>query len=114
MRPPPPRGNPEWEAARRTAPSLPCAGTMTLMSDHSDEARKARAAARRDWPVRKFRLGHEPGDDLSATTTAEERLAMMWPLAMEAWTLAGRPIPDYERRNAPIRVIRPPASRTNT
>ena len=84
------------------------------MSDHSDEARKARAAARRDWPVRKFRLGHEPGDDLSATTTAEERLAMMWPLAMEAWTLAGRPIPDYERRNAPIRVIRPPASRTNT
>ena len=70
------------------------------MSDHSDEARKARAAARRDWPVRKFRLGHEPGDDLSATTTAEERLAMMWPLAMEAWTLAGRPIAAAPGRTA--------------
>lgn len=34
----------------------------------------ARAAARRSWPVRKFRLGEEPDEDLSATTTAKERL----------------------------------------
>jgi hypothetical protein len=48
-------------------------------------------------------LGAEPSDDLSGTTTAEERLAMMWPLALEAWALSGRPIPDYERSAAPVR-----------
>ena len=72
-----------------------------------DRIREARRAARAHWPVRKFRLGAEPGPDLSATTTAEERLAMMWPLAREAWILAGRSIPDYPRNRTPIRVIRP-------
>lgn len=65
--------------------------------------RESRASARRDWPVRKLRLGHESGDDLSATTTAEDRLAMMWPLAVEAWSLTGRPMPNYKRQNAPIK-----------
>ena len=72
-----------------------------------DSAREARRAARAHWPVRKLRLEDAPGPDLSATTTAEERLAMMWPLACEAWTLAGRTIPDYPRHRMPIRVIRP-------
>ncbi len=31
---------------------------------------------------------------------------MMWTLACDAWAVAGRPIPDYERRNAPIRIVR--------
>jgi len=52
---------------------------------------------RRAWPVRAYRLGAEPPDDLSASTTAAERLAMMWPLAMEAWELTGRPLPQYAR-----------------
>ena len=72
-----------------------------------DSAREARRAARARWPVRRFRLEDAPGPDLSATTTAEERLAMMWPLAREAWSLAGRAIPDYPRDRMPIRVIRP-------
>jgi len=55
--------------------------------------------------VRKMRLGEQPGDDLSATTTAKERLAMMWPLALEAWSLTGRPMPTYERQDAPIRRL---------
>jgi len=63
--------------------------------------------ARRSWPVRVFRPGEEPSDDLSDVTTPEERLAMMWPLAQEAWSLAGIPLPDYDRRSAPIRVLRP-------
>ena len=58
------------------------------------------------WPVRKFRLADEPGPDLSATTTADQRLAMMWPLARDAWTLAGRTIPDYPRARMPVRVVR--------
>ena len=64
--------------------------------------RRTRALARRSWPVRKFRLGDDPGDDLSRTTTAEERLAMMWPLAVEAWSLTGRPMPGYRREEAPV------------
>ena len=72
-----------------------------------DSAREARRAARAQWPVRKFRLEGAPGPDLSSTTTAEERLAMMWPLACEVWSLAGRVIPDYPRDRMPIRVIRP-------
>lgn len=65
-----------------------------------------RAAARRDWPVSIHRLGEEPGDDLSATTTAEDRLAMVWPLTLEAWRLTGRELPSYERAEMPVRVIR--------
>jgi hypothetical protein len=58
--------------------------------------------------VRKHAPGREPGDDLSASTTPEERLAMMWPLALEAWALSGADMPDYDRRAAPVRRL-PPA-----
>jgi hypothetical protein len=61
---------------------------------------------RRSWPVRKYRLGSEPSDDLSTVTTAQERLEMMWPLALEAWSLSGRPLPDYARVEAPVRRFR--------
>lgn len=54
------------------------------------------------WPVRKFRLGSEPSDDLSTSTTAEERLEMMWPLALEAWSLAGKSLPEYGREATPF------------
>jgi len=57
---------------------------------------------RSSWPVRIHPLRDEPGDDLSLTTTAEERLAMMWPLALEAWTLSGAPLPTYTRSETPI------------
>lgn len=60
------------------------------------------ASLRADWPVRVYRLGAEPGDDLSAFTSAEERLAMMWPLALEAWDLSGRAVPRYPRGEAPV------------
>jgi hypothetical protein len=77
---------------------------MVLMEDRE---RKERAAARRSWPVRIYRLGEEPDDDLSATTTAAERLAMMWPLAVDAWASSGKEIPDYPRNETPVRILRP-------
>jgi hypothetical protein len=77
-----------------------------VMATPGDLERKARAASRRSWPIRAYRLGSEPDEDLSATTTATERLEMMWPLAVDAWTSSGRPIPDYPRDQTPIRVIR--------
>ena len=69
----------------------------------SDPAyRQRRAEARHSWPVRKYRLGAEPSEDLSASTTAAERIGMMWRLAQDAWAMAGRPIPDYPREKTPI------------
>lgn len=69
--------------------------------------RRERAAARANWSVRKFKLGEEPSDDLSAVTTAEERIAMMWPLTVEAWTLAGREISNVPRDQWPVKILRP-------
>jgi hypothetical protein len=56
--------------------------------------------------VRVYRFGAEPPDDLSATSTPEERLAMMWPLAVEAFSLSGRTMPDYRRGEAPVTLRR--------
>ena len=62
---------------------------------------------RTGMPVRVYRLGDEPGDDLSATTTVEERLAMVHELSRRMWELTGRPVPRYPRAEMPVRVIRP-------
>jgi hypothetical protein len=61
---------------------------------------------RRSWPVRRYRLGEEPGDDLSATTTPEERLRMLGALSAEAWALTGKAVAKYARHDIPI-VRRP-------
>jgi hypothetical protein len=71
-----------------------------------DQGLEARAAARAHWPVRVYRLGEEPEDDLSETSTPEQRLAMIWELSLDAWTLSGRPYPEYSRAEIPVRVIR--------
>lgn len=57
-------------------------------------------------PVRIFRLGEEPPDDLRETTTAAQRLEILCELTMRAWTLSGRPFPSYSRREIPVRVVR--------
>jgi len=44
---------------------------------------RERAEARATWPVRRT-TNDGQSDDLSAETTASERIAMMWPLALEA------------------------------
>jgi hypothetical protein len=63
----------------------------------------SRAAGRSQWLVRRYTLGQEPGADLSGFTTAEQRLEMMWPLALDAWKLTGRPLPDYVRAAMPVK-----------
>jgi hypothetical protein len=63
----------------------------------------ARREARRDWHVSRHRL-----TDVAAAngTTAEQRLAMMWELVVQAWAIAGKPIPAYERAQMPVRLCR--------
>lgn len=64
------------------------------------------SARRRVLTARVFRLGDEPGDDLSAGTTPEQRLAMVAELSRRMWELTGRPIPSYTRAEMPGQVIR--------
>lgn len=69
-------------------------------------ARRERAAARASWPVRRVPLDAEGDEDLSDTTTADERLAMMERLASDAWASSGAPWPTYTREEMPGRVLR--------
>jgi hypothetical protein len=70
------------------------------------QAREARRLARQSWPIRRYALGDEPPDDLRQITTPGQRLAMVWPLTLLSWRLAGRELPAYERRETPGRMIR--------
>ena len=77
------------------------------MSADENDSRERRRRERARWPIARFRLGHEPSDDLSATTTPVERIAMMWELAEMAWKLAGRELPRYTRAQMPAILYRP-------
>jgi hypothetical protein len=48
-------------------------------------------------------LGAE--EPLDATTPLA-RVGMMWELAVQAYAVAGIPIPDYDRSDTPVRVVR--------
>jgi hypothetical protein len=65
------------------------------------------ASDRSRWPIRRYQLGSEPSDDLTGVTTAEERIAMMWPMAREGWLVSGRQLPSYQRSEMPTRLYRP-------
>jgi hypothetical protein len=52
--------------------------------------------------VRVYRRGAEPSEDLSATTSPEQRLAMIEPLSREAFALSGQPLPAYRRADSPV------------
>jgi len=71
-----------------------------------EKTSEARLRERGSWPVKKYRLGDEPADDLTESTTPEERLAMMWELSEQAWLLAARDVPGYDRKTTPGRVLR--------
>ncbi len=91
---------PATSARRRCYPS-----DMARSEPTPDEARRARARARASWPIRRTTLDDD-ADDLSDTTTADERLAMMAHLARDAWASSGMPWPSYDRADMPGRVVR--------
>lgn len=75
--------------------------------NHVDE-RAMRAAARAGWAGSKTTLDSQgASEDLSGSTTVEQRLGMMWELARGAWALTGEPMPSYNRAETPGRVLRP-------
>jgi hypothetical protein len=67
------------------------------------ERRRQRAA---EWPVRRYDLGSEPVRDPLDRSTVNERIELMWPLAKEAWAVAGKPIPSYPRSEIPGVLVR--------
>jgi hypothetical protein len=58
--------------------------------------------------LRAYEVGQEPTRDPLDQTTVDERVALMWPLAREAWAVAGQPIPSYDRSRTPGRIDRRP------
>lgn len=77
------------------------------MSETAEDRAARRREQARAWPVRRYALGQEPALDPDDTSSAEQRVAMMWPLAVQMWTLAGIELPQYDRERAPGRLIRP-------
>ena len=73
-------------------------------SDAKERAERRRLRASQ-WPVRRFDLGHEPVRDPLDRSTVDERIAMMWPLAKEAWSVAGKSIANYERKDMPGALV---------
>jgi hypothetical protein len=59
-------------------------------------------------PARVYRLGGEPSGDLSATTTATDRIEMVALLTRRAWELTGKPWPSLPRAEWPVTIVRPP------
>jgi hypothetical protein len=74
-------------------------------------ANDSRRGARASWPIRRFKLGSEPHEDLRTTTTAEERLAMVESLTSECWPMTGQTPDEYSRQETPI-SFRPWPSRS--
>ncbi|HET7622109.1 MAG TPA: hypothetical protein VFK39_09550 [Gemmatimonadaceae bacterium] len=61
---------------------------------------------RTNMVARVYKLGAEPGDDISSNSTPEERLAMVVVLTRRMWALTGRPIPSYRRSEIPVSIVR--------
>ena len=80
----------------------------------SESVRSAVRERRQDYPIRIYELDDQPDNNLSASTSAVERLAMVWELTVGAWEFAGLPLPDYPRDQVPLSCeLRPIPSQEN-
>jgi len=61
---------------------------------------------RNAWPVRVFRLGEEPSDDLTSSTSAEERFEMVALLSARMAEFSPTPPAPPMPRGQPVRVVR--------
>jgi hypothetical protein len=60
---------------------------------------------RKDYPERVTKLGDD-SDPYLAQTTPEERIEMMWPLAVQAWAFKGEDVSESRLQRHVVRVIR--------
>ena len=58
-----------------------------------------------EWQVRKTTLAEQGNERDLEGTTMEERLLMMWPLAVDAWAMMGVDVRESEFRRDVVRVL---------
>jgi len=61
----------------------------------------------RNTTVRVTRLADQGKEPDLETTTAEERIGMMWQLTLDTWAFMGKPVAEPRLQRHVIRVIRP-------
>ena len=61
---------------------------------------------RANYPVRKGRLEDQGRDPELDCTSAEERLAMVWTLTVQAWLFRGERVDESRLRRDVVRVLR--------
>lgn len=69
-----------------------------------DEERRRRAEARRSRAVLRWTSLRGAEEELQPVR-GEEAMSLVTRLTREAWAAAGRPIPDYDRSEAPVRFV---------
>lgn len=67
-----------------------------------DERQTRAEERRRSMKVEVHTLESAPP---ATASTAEERVAMVWPITCDVWALSGREMPTYERKDMPVRVL---------
>jgi hypothetical protein len=70
-----------------------------------NESAEAAKAVRGQWLVRKGRLGDPELEAELTPTTPEERLAMVWPLTVQAWALRGEDVTQRRIDRSVVRVF---------
>jgi hypothetical protein len=63
---------------------------------------------RSNWPTKKMTRAEarDQFEDLSGTTTGEERWAVMWQLALDAWAFKGEPVLEQRLPRHIVRIAR--------
>jgi hypothetical protein len=61
---------------------------------------------RSDWQCRKSTLAEQGHEEDLANMTADERVSMMWRLALDAWAMKGEPVVEPRLQRDVVRIIR--------
>ena len=64
-----------------------------------------RHASRENLAIRRIPLAQE-GQAAAVPGTPSERVAMVWPLTLQAWAMSGEPLPSYSRAETPGHIVR--------
>ncbi len=70
---------------------------------NDEQTANERRLARREWRVVKTSLSVL--NAVKETLPPHVALGMMWQLALDAWAMTGRALPDYVRSKTPVRRL---------
>ena len=64
---------------------------------------KPQTRPRSEWTVEVHRIRDQAPAHMSGSAAA--RVRALLELSLTAWKLSGKPVPDYERGDAPVRIV---------